>query len=392
MKPRQVIALTEYQPYSVPQYELSLSLAQKLQNQYGPQVRVERDWVAAGEPWRLTAQGWAGYIPLSSDLHLALQPKMPLENLFGMLEYAYQQPFRILPGVVQAESLPDFFERLALILANRVLDRVRQGLYRAYLPQTERLPFVRGRLQLHRATLLPGQVNLDCAFEEHTTDVVDNRIVLYTVWLLSRAVQRATVRQAVQQAYRALHGRVQLTPLYPPPIAWAAATTGSIKITSRCTPCAPFFWINLARHTNLVNVNRYRFWSIWPACLSALWPGGWGNIAPTICICTSKRRLTTPDVKALVDLVLADAETGRVRCVLDTKYKLPPGKPSEQDIYQVVAYAQDRDCPEAVLIYPAPLSNPLDTQWGTVRVRSLVFNLSGNLDVAGHEFMTQLLV
>ena len=391
MKPRQVIALTEYQPYSVPQRELPLSLAQKLQQQYGPQVRVERNWAASGEPWRLTAQGWVGYIPLAPDLHLALQPKVPLENLFSMLEVAYRQPFQVLPGVVATESLPDFFERLAFILANRVLGRVRQGLYRAYLPRTERLPFVRGRWQLHRAVPLPGQVNLDCAFEEHTTDVADNRILLYTVWLLSRAVRRAKVRQVVQQAYRALHGRARLTPFT------AADCNGRSyhRLNEDYQPmhvlCAFFLdqlgpahqWGKYQSLPFLVDMARLfeRFVAAWL-----------GQHCPATLQLREQAPVNNPDVGALVDLVLTDAESGQVRCVLDTKYKLPPGKPAERDIYQVVAYAQDRDCLEAVLIYPAPLANPLDTQWGAVRVRSLVFNLSGNLDVAGQEFMNQLLV
>lgn len=102
--------------------------------------------------------------------------------------------------------------------------------------------------------------------------------------------------------------------------------------------------------------------------------------------------VNNPDVKAVVDVVLVDADTGQVRYVLDTKYKVPAGKPSEKDIYQVVAYAQDRHCSEAVLVYPATLPQPLDTHWGgSVRVRSLTFALDGELEAAGLTFFKELL-
>ena len=82
-------------------------------------------------------------------------------------------------------------------------------------------------------------------------------------------------------------------------------------------------------------------------------------------------------VKAVIDLALIDVETGATHAVLDTKYKLPQ-KPANDDIYQVVAYAKARQCQQAILIYPAPLTQPLDTMWDDIRVRSLTFALDGS--------------
>jgi 5-methylcytosine-specific restriction enzyme subunit McrC len=51
--------------------------------------------------WELTAQGWVGYIPLSPELGLSLQPKVSLEGLFRMLEYAYRlESFHFLDDLV----------------------------------------------------------------------------------------------------------------------------------------------------------------------------------------------------------------------------------------------------------------------------------------------------
>ncbi|MDZ7968068.1 MAG: hypothetical protein RM368_24475 [Nostoc sp. DedSLP03] len=101
-----------------------------------------------GARWRLTAQRWVGHIPLTNDFHIALCPKVKLGNLLRMLEYAYDlKSFRFLSGLVDCQTLLEFYERLAdiLALARRILNRGRQGFYRAYIAKTEHLPYVRGR-------------------------------------------------------------------------------------------------------------------------------------------------------------------------------------------------------------------------------------------------------
>ena len=78
-----------------------------------------------------------------------------------------------------------------------------------------------------------------------------------------------------------------------------------------------------------------------------------------------------------------------MRCVLDTKYKIP-ASPAAADIAQVVAYAEAKHCRAAILIYPKPLPHPLDTRIGDIRVRSLTFATAGNLDAAGAAFLQEL--
>lgn len=90
-----------------------------------------------------------------------------------------------------------------------------------------------------------------------------------------------------------------------------------------------------------------------------------------------------------VDLVLYRTETREPVCVLDTKYKVD--KPHANDIAQVVAYAESKDCEHAVLIYPAPIDQSLDEKVGDVRVRSLTFGLDGDLESSGQTFLTELL-
>jgi 5-methylcytosine-specific restriction enzyme subunit McrC len=95
------------------------------------------------------------------------------------------------------------------------------------------------------------------------------------------------------------------------------------------------------------------------------------------------------EVTALIDVVVNDAISGETRFVLDTKYKRAD-KPANEDIFQIVAYAKAKQCREAILIYPVALAKPLDTMWADIRVRSLTFDLSGDLDRAGRLFIEDL--
>jgi 5-methylcytosine-specific restriction enzyme subunit McrC len=88
-----------------------------------------------------------------------------------------------------------------------------------------------------------------------------------------------------------------------------------------------------------------------------------------------------------IDLVLYDQETGQARCVLDTKYKEDR---SSADVAQVVAYATAKDCEEAVLVYPSPLSVPLNVPVGRIQVRGVTFSLAGDLEQAGQDFVDAL--
>jgi uncharacterized metal-binding protein len=87
-----------------------------------------------------------------------------------------------------------------------------------------------------------------------------------------------------------------------------------------------------------------------------------------------------------IDLALYDVAAKVPLCVPDTKYKTPV-VPAPEDVSQVVTYAHAKGCTEAILLYPQPLSQPLDATIGQIRVRSLTFALDRDLDQAGRDFL-----
>jgi 5-methylcytosine-specific restriction enzyme subunit McrC len=97
------------------------------------------------------------------------------------------------------------------------------------------------------------------------------------------------------------------------------------------------------------------------------------------------------EVSIEIDLLVTETATGRPLWILDTKYKTAP-KAASDDIQQVVAYAVAKGCTRAGLVYPRALETRLDTKWGQsgVSVKSLTFDLSGDLEAAGQKFLEEL--
>jgi 5-methylcytosine-specific restriction enzyme subunit McrC len=90
-----------------------------------------------------------------------------------------------------------------------------------------------------------------------------------------------------------------------------------------------------------------------------------------------------------IDLVMVDALTGQIRCVMDTKYK-KPAFPSNEDINQVVAYAVSTGCKEAILVYPSNQTRMISIRVGNINVRSLVFDIEGDLGQTGKVFLQNI--
>ena len=396
MSQRRTIDLIEYQPRRLARTELAETAGELLWRRYQAQVGVDFPSPKSDGQWQLTALGWAGYIPLSPELGLSLQPKVPLTNLFRMLEYAYGlQSFRFLPELVTCRSLPEFYEYVARILAGKILERGRKGFYRAYLPQAERLPYIRGRLDVPGLARSPEQVRPVCRYQERTIDIEDNRILSWTLWsIMQSGLCSERALPLIRRAYRALQGLVTLTP------CTAQACTGRVynRLNEDYRPlhalCRFFLEHTGPGHTSgnrtmlpfLVNMARLyeRFVAGW---LQAHLPPGLA-LEPQAQVYLGN----TDQLHFEIDLVLYETgHRGAARCILDTKYKAAGG-PATEDVAQVIAYAQATGCRHAVLVYPIVLDRPLDSWVGDIRVRSLTFALDRDLEAAGSQFLQTLLV
>ncbi|NES68709.1 MAG: hypothetical protein F6K24_27510 [Okeania sp. SIO2D1] len=155
----QILELIEYKYTTINRSEIPGFVVKKLKQEYSNQVKLEANFSEDSpeyDCWKIKAQGWVGYIPLTPDFKIIIQPKVPLYNLFGMLEYAYNlKSFRFLDGLVNCESLQEFYNYLVNIFTQKILDRARKGFYRTYLSKTDNLTYIRGRIDMPQVVQKP---------------------------------------------------------------------------------------------------------------------------------------------------------------------------------------------------------------------------------------------
>lgn len=387
------IVLREYLPTPVSASDLTAEEAEVIWRQHGAKVKVEFPSPSTDGRYVLTAGGWVGFIPLGSDRGLRLLPKVSLGNLFGMLETAYRlKSFKLLTGLYDCRSLEEFYERLAHILARRVLDRARRGLYREYVPRDERLACVRGRIDLARAVAAPWRVRLDCRFEEHTANIADNRILSYTFLRIVRsaACRRTEVRRSVTQAFRS-------TKTVAPPIPIHARECSGrlynrLNEDYRALHALCHFFLEQTGPTHESGDSSSLPFLVDMAQLFELYVTQWlhRHLPTGLEIRAQEHVPIDGNLAFRIDLVLREKSTGRALAVLDTKYKTPR-LASTSDVAQVVAYAESRATNLAILVYPRGLERELAGEVGKIRVHSLAFSLDGSLDKNGERFLETLL-
>lgn len=388
------IELIEYLPTRLSKEELSEEDGIRIWKEYGGQIDITFPSPKTNHEWELVSRGWVGYIPLTREIGLALQPKLALKNLFYMLEYAYRlESFRFLKGLMDCDSLEDFFQQLARILARRVLDRGRKGFYREYINECDRLPYIRGRMDINSLARSPWRVDPSCHYQLHTPDIIENQIILWTLALLSRsAICTEEVLSEVRQAYRSLQSFVSLSPVC------AGDCIGRLynRLNDDYEPlhalCRFFLEqsgpsLNIGDHSSLpflVNMAR----------LYELFVFEWlKEHLPTQYTIRRQETVTVGPNNALsfdIDVVIYDTATDEPYCILETKYKTPD-KPSNDDFSQVLTYAKIKGCSNAILVYPVKLIDNFDIPIGNIRVRTLTFNLEDNLERAGNEFLSLVL-
>lgn len=388
----QFVELLEYQPTTLPANALSEKVAKILWEDYRDQIALEFPDFRTNNQWRITSLGFVGFIPVADDLGLAMRPKVGLTNLFGMMEYAYQLDFKMMEGVFDCATLEQFYERLANVLAKRILNRQRKGLYRSYLPETDVLGVVRGRMDVVHAMRKPWSPSVKCDFEEHTADVEENQILLWTLRCIAQSgLCSERVMPTVRSSYRGLQGIASLQPFSYRDCVGRLYNRLNGDYEMLHGVCRFFLEQSGPLHASgdhtifpfLIDMSHLYelFVAEW---LREHLPEGY-----TLQIQANVNFSEANRLKFIIDLVICDLETGQTLCVLDTKYKCPD-TPANDDVSQVVTYAEIKGCTDAILVYPRDLEAGLDERLGDIRVRNLSFKIDGDLEAAGGSFLNQL--
>lgn len=388
-----VFRVEEWETFFCPRAELSEDDARQMARLGQGRLTLVAPSIFNDQRWALRSEGWVGYLPVGPDLAVALQPKTRVANLFRMLEYAYGLDLDLSEGNMACESLREFYERLANILALKVLARARRGLYAAYVPHEETAAFVRGRIDLAERLRRPWAVGVPCRFEEHTRDVEENQLLAWTLDRVARSgLCSNRVLPTVRRAVHALHGYVTVRPFDASACVARLYNRLNEDYASLHGLCR--FFLEHTGPTQNIGDHRMVPFLMDMARLFEAFVAAWLNRHLPARLRMDEQRTVQVDTEGRfsfrVDLVLLDAASGRPLMALDTKYKIPD-KPGPDDIYQAVTYAESLGCHEAVLVYPRDLRVGLDQMYGRDRVRSVAFDISTeDLEASGRALLARL--
>ena len=387
------IELVEHAPWTRSVEHLSVEEGTAIYSLCGDKVAVVFPSPVSNNMWALEPAGWVGIIPVTPNLILHISPKVTVSNLFGMLEVAYR-----LNGIDFGDSLhacgsmQEFFDHLASILAKRVLDRARIGLYRSYRKNEEHLAFVRGRIQLAESLKRPWNPAIPCRYDEHTGDIIENRILVWTLGRILRSgLCTEDTRRKARAAFRVVAGVANVEPVS----ARDCVGRNYSRLNADYGPLHALcrFFLESSGPTHAAGGSNILPFSVNMPALFELYVAQWldEHLPPTLAL-TTQEEVYFDGAHGLnfrIDLVLKDAETRRPLAVLDTKYK-NSGGPAPDDIQQVVAYAVAKGCDSAFLIYPRPI--PINTCFivGSVTVRSVYFEINGDLQQGGRKLLEMI--
>ena len=112
-----------------------------------------------------------------------------IQNIYHMLAYAFQVLREQGYADVAAEEFDNTAELLAAILARGVSSQVKRGLGREYLPRTETLATLRGRIDVTENVKTHAVLRrqMVCDYDEFSIDTPMNRILKATMRLLARS-------------------------------------------------------------------------------------------------------------------------------------------------------------------------------------------------------------
>jgi 5-methylcytosine-specific restriction enzyme subunit McrC len=303
--------------------------------------------------FRLTPRGHVGTIA-APGCRLVIRPKIPLENLFHLLD-----PTAPLPvtedhtAVAPGRELLDF---LAARLARLMSERAAVGLHREYVEHATAGPFLQGRLDMPAQLRAShgGRDKVHCRSEDFTLDVPCNQLPRATAELVLRSpLLGEEVRCSLAQAQRAFAGvgAVDLRPdtfaavgrvadAYGPLLDLCRLLAEGLTPSAASGPVAcPAFLLDMERifETYCTRALAAAFAGI-ASCQADVQP----------LFRASRSAEGGPDLWMRPDFTLR--RDGRPWVVVDAKWKRAPE--ARADLYQVLGYCAALGFPRGVLVYP----------------------------------------
>ena len=379
------ILLTENQPLFLEANEISNKLGERVFTSFSKYIDVDFPSLKTKGKWRLNSSGWAGSICVDHDMTIFLQPKIGINNILAMWEYAYSlRHFEIFNQTIYCDSINGFYNKIAWMLSKLIIERCRKGLYRTFVDVQERTSYVVGRINIKEALCHPGTPYLQCEYQENTANNLYNQILLWTLEVMRRTEALNESRESVLKAYRMLTGMVDIIPC-----SWMDCVRQDYNtlnmdyslMHSLCRFILEFAAPNLSdgNYSMLPYViNMSRLYELFVA----EWLKTHAPMELGVKIQDRVAYGSVDKLKFVIDLVLYTKRTGAPMCVIDTKYKLDE-KMAKQDVHQIIAYMEAKKCDIGILLYSANQNSIKSYPINSKIVYQIKMDMENDVELAG---------
>jgi len=302
------------------------------------------------QTYRVKANSKVGMLAVG-DLDVLVHPKIPLENVFVLIEPA-RVPLDLRAEIVGFGAYDEVTPAFAAFFARLLEHTLTRGMRRDYVAVEERLVALRGRVDLPAQARMPTATPLACRFEDHTLDTPHHRMLKAAALRLIRVPgigdrNRDTLRHLlmwfgevaddvppVEAVLR--RGFTRLDAYYEPVIRLAALILGRASLHES--------FGEVSANGFLIDMNKVFEAFVETRLREAL--------AGTLDV---RGQFTThldhdESVRMVPDLVFE--RRGSPMFAGDAKYKLAGGPFGvDADLYQLLAYVTALGVPAGVLVY-----------------------------------------
>lgn len=324
-----------------------------------------------GVNWRVRVVNAVGVIGLPGSLRITVRPKIPTDHMMYLLRRGGAVP-RTTPVDAMVSKSSDFQDLIASWFLGALETLIRGGLRRAYVEHHEKLPVVRGRVDVARTTidLARGTLLVSGEFEELTEDTALNRILAAAAKRIARSpLMPAPLRRRARSAGYLLAGLSPLRPsdLRATPDRIAARYVDAIRLAKLVLSGAG---------VGLDNGDHRGASFLLPTPLiveAALRQLAAEALHPHVEVAKGRLPIGNTQMTVNPDLVFGDLAVG------DIKYKVWDGSWIRNDLYQLIAFAVAYERTAALHVgFGGPISKkPL--QVGNTRLWRVTWSLDAAL-------------
>ena len=336
-----------------------------------PEVTVSPSRGVNAGPGRfdVTPGSWVGVAQVTPTLVVEIAPKLAVSRVLFLLSYARDARACRLGETTRLEGRADLVETVVGLFCAEVRRTLRFGRLHGYRRREEAVQTVRGRLRVEEQVRRRfGQaVPAECAFDEVTADIPENRLLKAA---LGRAARLGGTAARQARALLAAFGdvgdlsvpdavpvieRTRLNERLLPALGLARLILGGAGLEARAgqieAPSILFDMDRVFEDFVVVALREVLGLSEW-----AFPQGGRG-----------RKRLSLDRAGTLpLEPDLSWWEAGRCVFVGDVKYKRTV-RGEQGDLYQLLAYATASDLPGGLLVYAAGDGNDESTRVHLVR-------------------------